>query len=192
MPRSNVREQLLSAGLVTLHRVGFNATSVQDITDAAGVPKGSFYNHFESKEALGAEAVRAYVERNAARLDALRDPNVPALLRLRQYFVGLNELFGRNGSMSGCLLGNFGAELSGQSALIRECVGGAFEQQTRALAVAIAEAQKAGEISNDIPPKSLASFLINSWQGAVMRAKVERDRAPLDLFLDVTLARLLT
>lgn len=192
MPRTNVREQILAAGLATLHRLGFNATSVQDITDAAGVPKGSFYNHFESKEALGAEAVRAYVERGEARLDALRDPSVPALLRVRQYFVALNELFARSGSMSGCLLGNFGTELSDQSPLIRERVAEAFERQAGALAVAIAEAQKASEISGDIPPKSLASFLINSWQGAVMRAKVEQDRAPLDLFLDVTFAKILT
>ena len=191
MPRANVREQLLSAGLSTLHGRGFNATSVQDITEAAGVPKGSFYNHFESKEALGIEAVRAYLERSAARLDALKDPNVPALLRLRQYFAGLNELFGRDGSMSGCLLGNFGSELSGQSALIRRRVAEAFEQQAGAIEVAIAEAQKAGEIPNDIPPKSLASFLINSWQGAMMRAKVEQDRAPLDLFLDVTFLKLI-
>ena len=192
MPRKNVRDELLAAGLATLHRLGFNATSVQDITEAAGVPKGSFYNHFESKEALGAEAVRAYLERGAARLDALRDPNVPALLRLRQYFVDLNDLFGQGGSTSGCLLGNFGAELSDQSPLIRERVAEAFEVQAGALAVAIAEAQKAGEISSDIPPKSLASFLINSWQGAVMRAKVEQDRAPLDLFLNVTFAQLRT
>src|SRR5204862_8188502 len=63
VPRSSVREELLSAGLETLHRRGFNATSVQDITDAAGAPKGSFYNHFESKEALAAEAVRRYREK---------------------------------------------------------------------------------------------------------------------------------
>jgi TetR/AcrR family transcriptional repressor of nem operon len=58
MPRPGFREQLLSAGLATFHERGFNATSVQDITDAAGAPKGSFYNHLESKEALAAEAVR--------------------------------------------------------------------------------------------------------------------------------------
>ena len=75
MARLNVREQLLSAGLDTLHRRGFNATSVQDITEAAGVPKGSFYNHFESKEALGAEAVVRYRETSEAwkALRALRD-----------------------------------------------------------------------------------------------------------------------
>src|SRR5215470_14003251 len=60
--KPNVREQLLDTGLQVLHERGFNATSVQDITEAAGVPKGSFYNHFESKEALGAEVVLRYLE----------------------------------------------------------------------------------------------------------------------------------
>src|SRR5262249_43060960 len=67
MPRPSLREQLLTAGLEVLHQKGFNATSVQDITDAAGAPKGSFYNHFESKEALALEALRLYLEKGRAR-----------------------------------------------------------------------------------------------------------------------------
>jgi TetR/AcrR family transcriptional repressor of nem operon len=57
MAKPNLREEILTAGLATLHGRGFNATSVQDITEAAGVPKGSFYNHFASKEDLGAAVV---------------------------------------------------------------------------------------------------------------------------------------
>ena len=72
MPRPNVREQLLSVGLQTLHRREFNATSVRDITDAAGAPKGSFYNHFESKEALAAEVVGRYEGQSQERLSILR------------------------------------------------------------------------------------------------------------------------
>ena len=60
MPRPSLREQLLSAGVETLHQRGFNATSVQDITDAAGAPKGSFYNHFKSKEQLGVAAAEQF------------------------------------------------------------------------------------------------------------------------------------
>jgi len=57
MPRPNVREKIIDAGLKVLIEKGFNGCGVQDITAAAGVPKGSFYNHFESKEALGGEVV---------------------------------------------------------------------------------------------------------------------------------------
>src|SRR5438128_7137702 len=107
MARVNVREQLLSAGLDTLHRGGFNATSVQDITEAAGVPKGSFYNHFESKEALGAEAVVKYRETSEAwkALRALGDTKAAPLTRLRKYFESATERALKAESWSGCLLG---------------------------------------------------------------------------------------
>src|SRR5213594_1016327 len=123
MPQKNLREQLLSAGVATLHRRGFNATSVQDITDAAGSPKGSFYNHFESKEALAAEAVRKYEERIAAGLNILKDGKLAPLRRLRKYFESLNQAAIEAKFSAGCLLGKFGAELSGQSPMVCKRVG---------------------------------------------------------------------
>src|SRR5258708_4888280 len=71
----DVRERLLEAGVATFHRLGFNGCSVQDITEAAGVPKGSFYNHFESKEALGAAALEHFWQDGACdRLQILSEP----------------------------------------------------------------------------------------------------------------------
>src|ERR1700748_1619039 len=92
MPRPNVRQKIVDAGLKVLIEKGFNGCAVQDITDAAGVPKGSFYNHFESKEALGAEIVERYGMNNTRRA-ILHDKNVPALQRLRTHFAALNDLF---------------------------------------------------------------------------------------------------
>ncbi len=191
MPRRGLREELLSAGLDTLHRKGFNATSVQDITDAAGAPKGSFYNHFESKEALAAEAVRRYREKARARLGILEDARLPPLRRLRRYFEGLNRAGVEAGFSTGCLLGNFAAELSGQSPLVREQVREGFTAWCDALARVIAEAQKDGSVSRTLRPRALAEFLVHAWEGAIVRAKVEQDRAPLDLFVKVTFSRIL-
>src|SRR2546423_8259623 len=108
MPRPSLREQLLAAGVETLHRRGFNASSVQDITDAAGAPKGSFYNHFESKEALAAEAVLKYAEKARARLGILREEKLPPLRRLRKYFNGPHPPGADAGFSPRCRLGNFG------------------------------------------------------------------------------------
>src|ERR1700761_5312508 len=83
----NVRERLLEAGVQTFSKSGFNGCSVQDITEAAGVPKGSFYNHFESKEALGAAALEHYWTDGACdRLQILTRTDLPPLERLRTYF----------------------------------------------------------------------------------------------------------
>jgi TetR/AcrR family transcriptional repressor of nem operon len=191
MPRPGLREELLSAGLATFHQRGFNATSVQDITEAAGAPKGSFYNHFESKEALAAEVVRKYAERGKARFALLREEKLPPLRRLRKYFEGLIQAVVSAGFTHGCLLGNFGAELSSQSPLVRKRVGEAFTGWTDALAEVISEAQKAGDVSGGVPAKALAEFVLHSWEGALVRARVEQDRGPLDTFLKVTFSRIL-
>ena len=190
MTRLNVREQILSAGLSTLRRKGFNATSVEDITEAAGVPKGSFYNHFESKEALGAEAVLKYRGKSEA-LKELRDTKAAPLTRLRKHFERQNE-GALKPEWSGCMLGNFACELSDQSPLIREQVAAAFAAWSDEIALVIGEAQRGGAVSNDLPPKALAAFVIHAWEGAVLRVRVDKDRAPLQLFLKVVFSKILT
>lgn len=189
MPRTNLRERLLSAGLDTLHRRGFNATSVQDITDAAGAPKGSFYNHFESKEALGAELVLRYEEEGRELLSVLGNATVAPLPRLRKYF---DELCATAELSCGCLFANFGLELSHQSPLIRERVAAAFAQWSDTVAAVIREAQNAGAISKESSPDALAAFLIHAYEGALLRAKVDNSRAPLDLFLSTVFTKVLT
>ena len=191
MPRPNLREQLLSAGLETMYRKGFNATSVQDITDAAGAPKGSFYNHFASKEMLAAEAVRRYADGISARCAALRDRKLTPLQRLRTYFESRRASLLEAKFETGCMLGNFGAELSNQSPLISKRVEVAFDAWTADVAAVIAEAQKTGTVSRDVPARALAEFLINAWEGAVLRAKVEKSVAALEQFFEVTFTRIL-
>src|SRR5580704_9353032 len=96
---------------------GFNACSVQDITEAAGVPKGSFYNHFKSKEALAAEILTEYGKGHTDR-SILSNSEVAALTRLRRHFAALNEYFSR--CNDGCLVGKFMAEVSADTPQIRE------------------------------------------------------------------------
>jgi TetR/AcrR family transcriptional repressor of nem operon len=187
----SLREQLLSAGVETFHRRGYNATSVQDITDAAGAPKGSFYNHFESKEVLAAEVVRSYRVRGRKRLGILQEGKLSPLRRLRRYFESLNDAAADGGFSAGCLLGNFGAEMSAQSPLIRKELAESFARWCGAIAVVIGEAQKGGSVSRSVPANELADSLVHAWEGAMLRAKVEKSRAPLDLFLKVTFARTL-
>src|ERR1700742_670210 len=104
MPRANVREQILDAGLKTLLEKGFNGVGVQEITDSAGVPKGSFYNHFESKEALGAEIVTRYARDNVTRRAVPPDKSTPPLERLRRHYEATIKLATDAKFERGCLL----------------------------------------------------------------------------------------
>jgi len=189
--KPNVRERLLDTGLRVLHERGFNATSVQDITEAAGVPKGSFYNHFESKEDLGAEVVLRYLESSNKTQAVLRDPKFSPYARLRKYFEGLVQVAEKKEFCGGCLLGNFGAELSEQSEMIRVRVSQEFSTWSTMIANVIAEAQAEGQISKDLPASTLAAFVLNGWEGALVRARVDKSKAALEQFVKVTFAKTL-
>ena len=116
MPRPNVREKILDAAIETVRSRGFNGCGVNDITAAAGVPKGSFYNHFDSKEALGAEVVDEYWQRGACRtLRILSDETLAPLERLRRYFASMVGNLADRDYRCGCLIGNLSAEMADQS-----------------------------------------------------------------------------
>jgi len=191
MPRPNTKEQLIVAGLNALLEKGFNGVGVQEITEQAGVPKGSFYNHFESKEALGAEIVERY-GLNSTRRAILRDKSVPPLQRLRTHFETLNASFVKSKFERGCLLGNFSAELANQSPVIRESLVTLFERWTKDLEVAIADAQSEGTVSSGRDAGDIAAFLLDAYEGTLLRARVQRDRAPFDRFMKLAFDRILT
>ena len=191
MPRPNTKEQLIVAGLNALLEKGLNGVGVQEITEQAGVPKGSFYNHFESKEALGAEIVERY-GLNSTRRAILLDKTVPPLQRLRTHFETLNASFIKSKFERGCLLGNFSAELANQSPVIRESLVTLFERWTKDLEVAIADAQSEGAVSSDRDAGDIAAFLLDAYEGTLLRARVQRDRAPFDRFMKLAFEQILT
>jgi len=138
-----VRERLLDAGLETLHRRGFNGCGVQEITEAAGVPKGSFYNHFESKEALGAAVLDRYWQQRAdTSLRILDDAKVRPRERLRSYFAVMAANMAKRGYTGGCLIGNLGAELSDQSRLVSDRLAAVFAGWTEAVETCIRDGQR--------------------------------------------------
>jgi TetR/AcrR family transcriptional repressor of nem operon len=182
MPRASVKEQIVVAAIETLHRKGFNGCSVQDITDAARVPKGSFYNHFGSKEDLAVEALERYWHRVLSSLNALSDTGTAPATRLKRYFRHLDEIARQNKYQTGCLVGNMSVEMSGQSASIRGKLAVLLTAWSRAIESCVREAQADGSMRRDIDCKTIAAFLLNAWEGAVMRAKVDRSHAPLEVF----------
>jgi TetR/AcrR family transcriptional regulator, transcriptional repressor for nem operon len=190
MAKANVREQIVEAGSRLLLNHGFNATSVQDITTAAGVPKGSFYNHFESKEALGSEVVDRYGETSGSRA-AIRNLALPGLERLRAHYDHLIAIYVGLNCERGCLLGNFSAELAGQSEPIRESLRQLYARWIAEIEVAIREGQAQGTISTALAPEVLAAFLTDSFEGAILRARVEKSQAPFDVFKKVVFSTLL-
>ena len=189
MPRPSVRGKLIEAGLDTLHAKGFNGCSIQDITEAAGVPKGSFFNHFKTKEALALEVLGPYGE--SSRIDMLFDQSKTPLERLRSHFSFLADGYERHGFERGCLLGNFGAEMAASHPAMRSALKEIYAAWSGAVAQVIRDAQAAGEVDSRTDPDQMGRYLVNAWEGIAMQLKVARSRVPVDEFLAVTFRILL-
>ncbi len=188
----DVRERLLEAGVRTLSKSGFNGCSVQDITDAAGVPKGSFYNHFESKEALGVAALERYWSDGACeRLRVLGEAGVSPRHRLQTYFEQAAADMAALDFTCGCLIGNMAAELSDHSPVISAKLSAILAGWNRRMADCIGEAQAAGEIQSKADPDLLAAFVLNAWEGAILRARIEKGAGPLRQFIEILFTQLL-
>lgn len=183
MPRPSARGKLVEAALEQLHTRGFHNCSVEDITRAAGVPKGSFYNHFESKDALASEAIREYQSRSVWRRGG--DEQDPPLERLRGRFAAQREIIETHGYARGCLIGNMASELSDFNEQIRAQVQDSLAFRTQAVAQMLREAQQRGELSPAYDPDLLGAFLINTWEGVTVRTKVCKSAEPIDGFFAV-------
>lgn len=181
MARHSVREQLIDAGLETLHLGGFNGCAVQDITRAAGVPKGSFYNHFESKEALALFVLERFWEGGAERRANLLNTSVDPIIRLRGHFKAYAEMVVKQDFQKGCLIGNFSAEMARNNDF-RERLKGMYQTWTDALATCIEQARAVGRLKSPAPAEAVATFLISAWEGTILRAKVERAQHVLEQF----------
>ena len=189
MPRPSVRGKLLETALERFQAQGFNGCGVQDITDAAGVPKGSFYNHFKSKEALALEVLDLYGQGN--RSDLLSDGEKAPVARLRTHFEFLADRFEGWEFTKGCLLGNFATEMSDTNPAMRVAMADAFERWAAAVAAVLRQAQAQGEIDRRHDPDTLARFVIYAWEGALIGAKVGKTRGPIDAFFLVAFDTLL-
>jgi TetR/AcrR family transcriptional repressor of nem operon len=184
MPRTadpvDVPERLLAAGLELFLRQGFNATGIQQITDYAHVPKGSFYNHFASKELFGAAIVDRYSDYSArAWKQMMRGAPPEPMAAIRHVFDAMLEHHENARCPSGCLIGNFAAEVAVASESCRERLLAAQFAWRERLATLIRAGQDAGEIRTDIDPVALSGLSWSVWEGGLLRMKVEGSVTPL-------------
>jgi TetR/AcrR family transcriptional repressor of nem operon len=183
MSKPSLREDLLNAGLKLMFRSGYQGATVRDICAAAGAPQGSFTNHFRSKEAFAQEVLDRYfanLQKTVSK--ALEDKSLTPRQRLKRYLDIISSLLAGDKWNRGCLIGDFSLETSSQSTLLRRRLEAIFQEWRAPFASCIAEAQAVGEIDSTFDPTDLAEFLLASWEGAILRMKVERGPAALERF----------
>lgn len=192
-PNVDVRASLLAAGEQLIHSRGFNGSGVKDFAAAAGVPKGSFYNYFASKDAFVVAVVEQYwLSIEAAYGTILRDTSLEPRERVVRFFRTMADDNEVRDFTLGCLLGNMALELADGSAEMRRALAALFARWEDVLCECLADAQARGDVAPKRDVRELAATLIEAWEGAVMRGKIEQDRSAYERFESVVLPRLMT
>ena len=176
---ADTQRRLLTEGVSSFLRNGYHGTGLQQVLQEASVPKGSFYNYFSSKEEFAAAAIRHYADclgsQHSRAMEGAPDP----LTGLRAFFEEMRDDFQHAGFTGGCLVANLGGELEG-SEVCRISLQAAQEGFRSGVREALAVAQDRGLLRSDLSPKAMADLLIDAWEGAVIRMKIERSAEPLD------------
>jgi TetR/AcrR family transcriptional repressor of nem operon len=189
MAKPSLRDRILDAGLRVMFRHGYVGSGVRDIVAEASAPQGSFTNHFRSKEAFASEVLDRYFTHVKCLVsEALDDKRLSPRQRLRRYLDIITERLEADSFTRGCLIGDFSLEAAPQSELLRKQLAAIFVEWRASFATCIAEAQATGEVATTFAPDDLADFLLASWEGAILRMKVERTPEPLERFKRITFA----
>ena len=184
MSAKPTRDRLIDVGLELMHRHGYSATGVSEILEEADVPKGSFYHHFDSKEDFAAAALERYVAREGGHAaTVLNDPKTSPLKRLKRYFSELVKTYGQTGSIPGCMLGRFSLDMAAENAQLRKRLDSSFDRWQHTIATVIRQAVAQKQLPSRTDPESLAGFVLNSWQGALVRSQAQRSDAALESFM---------
>lgn len=178
--KPNTKEKILQVGAEIIHHKGYYATGLQEILSAAGVPKGSFYNHFKSKEDFGLQVIDFFSDFfgqycRSIFADTTRTP----LGRLEALLDGFMELFIEKKFTCGCPVGNMAQELGDLSPVFQKKLSQAIEKMAGYYTEILSEAQAQGEISKDMDVHEAADFIVASWHGALIRMKVSEGIEPL-------------
>ena len=181
--RLETREALIRCGIEVLTEKGFTATGIDAVLKRIGVPKGSFYHYFESKEAFGLEVVDSYAAYFARKLDRwfLDDSRQP-LARLAAFVDDAKAGMAHHGFRRGCLIGNLGQEMSALPETYRDRLEAVFLDWQARLAKCLVLARTRGDIAAEADCERLAAYFWIGWEGAVLRARLMRSETALDIF----------
>lgn len=186
-PSLNTRQHILDTAQVIIGGKGFAAVGLNEVLRAANVPKGSFYHYFASKEAFGEALLNAYFAEYLDSLEALLStPDVSHAQRFMGYWEHWLESQAACDPQSQCLAVKLAAEVSDLSEPMRNALQRGTEAIVSRLAQALEAAVREGSLIPFDDATAMATTLYHLWLGASLRAKITRDRAPLEAALVAT------
>lgn len=185
------REKIIDDCQQLLWRNGVSGTSMSDIADRAAILKGSFYNYFKNKEEFVSAVLDAYAAKWETNVVAIfREKKTNARAKFAAYFERMKEMAASMQYTQGSLVGNFAQELAGASEKFAAQTEKIFRRMQSYLAEALSEAQQNGALPQNEDPDTLAEIILNSTEGAILRAKTARSTRPIEILEQFFLQKL--
>jgi len=183
------KKEILQKGLELILQKGYYGTGIQEIADAAGIPKGSFYNYFKSKEKFAIDLLDDHVSVILEQLEeVLTDQTTPAIQRLERLHKGLAYNYIKEGFMAfGYLTSILSLEMAHTNGPIVEAINAAFERIKEPLRQCLLEAKESGDVDPVLDIDRLAEFIQNAWYGALVRTRAKKTTIPLEIFYDMSM-----
>lgn len=183
---SETRQKIINAGYQLIAEKGFNHTGISELLKLSGMPKGSFYHYFASKEDFGLKLIEHMTANMMADLKAdFNNTDLTPLQRLHQRMCKKLVYLKANEFKTGCLLGSLGQELSAENDNFRLKIDEAFNQWLVVLANLFEEGQACGEIPKHIPAEDTAELFLNTMEGCLIRCKITKSAKSLETFENI-------
>ncbi|MDP6969066.1 MAG: TetR/AcrR family transcriptional regulator [Gammaproteobacteria bacterium] len=187
----STKERMLRSGIELLTEYGFASVGLERVLKQTGVPKGSFYHYFSSKEDFAQQVVVGYGKYFAAKLDLwlLNEQRLP-LQRIMDFINDGKQGLLRYQFRRGCLVGNMGQEVAATHPLLRDQLEAVFIDWQRRIEACLLAAKVAGQIADDVDCAVWANYFWIGWEGAILRAKLSQSVTSVDVFTKIYFASL--
>ena len=178
MPRprrsEHTREALITTGIEQLSLHGYHGTGIKQILDAVNVPKGSFYNYFASKEAFVAEILREYSQQYLQMLDHyLSQSEQTPLDKIKTIYEFMLTQHASQDCQRGCLVGSIAAEIGNQSEACQAAMLASVTFSKSRISDLIQQAQNSQQIRNDLTADQITNTFWATWEGSLLKMKME-------------------
>lgn len=187
------RNAIINVGSQLMTKQGYAGTGVSEIAKEVGMPKGSFFNYFKSKEDFTIQMLEYYCEHSLNHMkQKLRDATYSPIERLKKYYTA-NVQWHQNTKhyKGGCLLNGLSTEVSDYNDTISQAVKSCYDRLIDEIALCLQQAQEAGELSTKHDVLELATFIDNNWRGYLTTSKAARNELAAQAFLKYTFEYLL-
>jgi TetR/AcrR family transcriptional repressor of nem operon len=181
MVKQDTKQMLIEIGAQIIHQKGYHHTGIQEVIKAAGIPKGSFYFYFASKEDFGLQVIDYFNNKHREMvLPIISDKSLSPIKRLENLFDLFIQRFIEMNFTCGCPIGNLSQEMGDLSSAFRNKLKESIDRMVQVIELLLQEGKEAREVPGDLDLKEAANFIVSGWHGALIRMKIVKNTEPLE------------